>query len=252
MRTDLLSIIGILISFVAILGGQQMEGGDFTSIINAISFFIVIGGTLGAVMLQTPWIIFIRALRITQWIFTPPLSDPEEILSNLISWNKIARKEGLIRLEFIALEQNDFFCRKGLQLIADGTSPYLLREMLEADLDIQENYDISAAKVYEAMGGYAPTIGIIGAVMGLIHVMDNLADPAALGPGIAVAFVSTIYGVGFANLFFIPISQKLKAIITHRSHTQAMLIEGFSCIADGNSSHLLKTRLYGYLNQYAS
>ena len=119
-------------------------------------------------------------------------------------------------------------------------------------MDIQENYDLSAAKVYEAMGGYAPTIGIIGAVMGLIHVMDNLADPAALGPGIAVAFVSTIYGVGFANLFFIPISQKLKAIITQRSHTQTMLIEGFACIADGNNAQIIQTRLNTYIYQYAS
>ncbi len=199
-------------------------------------------------MLQTPLPTFLRALRITTWVFFPPKFSAAETLDAILEWNQIARKEGLMRLESVAMDEEDLFRQKGLQLIADGAEPELIREIMEADLDIQESNDIASAKVYEAMGSYSPTIGIIGAVMGLIHVMGNLADPASLGAGIAVAFVATIYGVALANLLFLPFSNKLKSIIDQRSRVQMMLIEGLISVADGDNPRNIESRLQAYLN----
>lgn len=245
---DILSILGLLIGFGAIIGGQHLEGGHIDTIMNAVAFLIVLGGTLGAVMLQTPLKTFLRALKIVSWIFITPKNSAEEILDKILEWNQVARKEGLIRLESLAQDEEDLFIQKGLQLIADGAEPELIREILETDMDIQETNDIDSSKVFEAMGGYSPTIGIIGAVMGLIHVMGNLADPSSLGSGIAVAFVATIYGVALANLVFLPIASKLKAIIALRSRIQMMLIEGLIGVALGDNPRNIESRLQAYLN----
>lgn len=244
---DILSLLGLLIGFGAILGGQQMEGGHIDTILNAVAMFIVLGGTLGAVMLQTPLNTFVRALKMLVWVFKPPVLSMEATLDKIIEWNQIARKEGLIRLETVAMDEDDIFTQKGLNLIADGAEPELIREVLETDLDIQESNDIQAAKVFEAMGGYSPTIGIIGAVMGLIHVMGNLADPSSLGSGIAVAFVATIYGIGLANLLFIPIGNKLKTLINRRSRLQMMMVEGLIGVANGENPRNIESRLQAYL-----
>ena len=245
---DILSLIGLLVGFGAIIGGQYLEGGHIDTILNAVALLIVLGGTLGAVMLQTPLTTFLRSLRLLSWVFVPPKITTEATLDKILGWNQIARKEGLMRLESVAMDEEDLFSQKGLQLIADGAEPELIREIMEADLDIQETNDLACAKVYEAMGGYSPTIGIIGAVLGLIHVMGNLADPSSLGAGIAVAFVATIYGVGLANLFFLPVANKLKAIIDFRSRVQMMLIEGLISVADGDNPRNIESRLQAYLS----
>ncbi len=245
---DSLSIIGLIVGFGAIFAGQQLDGGHLDTILNAVAFLIVLGGTLGAVMLQTPFRTFMRALQMLKWVFIPPKQPLEATLDKIIEWNQIARKEGLFKLETVAILEDDLFTQKGLQLIADGASPEMIREVLENDLDIQEYRDIQSAKVFDAMGGYSPTIGIIGAVLGLIHVMGNLADPSSLGAGIAVAFIATIYGVAFANLLFLPIGNKLKALIDNRSHMQTMLIEGLIGVANGDNPRNIETRLQAYLN----
>ena len=245
---DILSLIGLLVGFGAIIGGQYLEGGHIDTIMNAVALLIVLGGTLGAVMLQTPLGTFLRSVRILGWVFVPPKISAEATLDRILEWNQVARKEGLMRLESIAMDEEDLFSQKGLQLIADGAEPELIREIMEADLDIQESNDLACAKVYDAMGGYLPTIGIIGAVLGLIHVMGNLADPSSLGAGIAVAFVATIYGVALANLFFLPIGNKLKSIITYRSRVQMMLIEGLISVADGDNPRNIESRLQAYLS----
>lgn len=245
---DILSILGLLIGFGAIIVGQYLEGGHIDTIMNAVALLIVMGGTLGAVMLQTPMSTFLRAMRMSLWIIKPPKLSAHLQLEKILEWNQVARREGLIKLESMAIEESDLFTQKGLQLIADGIEPEVLREVLENDLDIQESDDFQAAKVFEAMGGYSPTIGIIGAVMGLIHVMGNLADPSSLGSGIAVAFVATIYGVGLANLLFLPIGNKLKALIDRRSRLQMMLIEGLIGVADGDNPRNIESRLQAYLN----
>ena len=244
---DILSILGLLIGFGAIIVGQYLEGGHLDTILNAVALLIVLGGTLGAVMLQTPMNTFLRALKMTVWIFKPPQQSAKRLLEKILDWNQIARREGLLRLEAMAMEETDIFTQKGLQLIADGAEPEIIREILETDLDIMENNELQAAKVYEAMGGYSPTIGIIGAVLGLIHVMGNLADPSSLGSGIAVAFVATIYGVGLANLLFLPIGNKLKTLVQRRTQLQMMLIDGLISVADGDNPRNIESRLQAYL-----
>jgi chemotaxis protein MotA len=245
---DILSILGLLIGFGAIIVGQYLEGGHLDTILNAVALLIVLGGTLGAVMLQTPMNTFLRALKMTVWIFKPPQQSAKRLLDKILDWNQIARREGLLRREAMAMEETDIFTQKGLQLIADGAEPEIIREILETDLDIMENNDLQAAKVYEAMGGYSPTIGIIGAVLGLIHVMGNLADPSSLGSGIAVAFVATIYGVGLANLLFLPIGNKLKTLVQRRTQLQMMLIDGLISVADGDNPRNIESRLQAYLS----
>jgi chemotaxis protein MotA len=245
---DILSVLGLLVGFGAILGGQYLEGGHIDSIMNAVALLIVLGGTLGAVMLQTPMNTFIRALKMLRWIFFPPRHSPEEALNKILEWNQIARKEGLFKLESAAEFEDNLFTQKGLQLIADGGTPEMIRDVLENDLDIQEHNDLQAAKVFEAMGGYSPTIGIIGAVLGLIHVMGNLADPSSLGAGIAVAFIATIYGVALANLLFLPIAGKLKTLVQRRSSLQMMMIEGLIGVADGDNPRNIESRLQAYLS----
>lgn len=244
---DILSVLGILIGFGAIIIGQSLDGGHIDSILNSVAFLIVFGGTIGAVMLQTPIHTFLRSLKILPWVFFPPPLSAENTLDRILEWSQVARKEGLIRLESVATDETDLFIQKGLQLIADGSEPEMIREIMETDLDLQEGYDLAASKVYDALGGYSPTIGIIGAVMGLIHVMGNLADPASLGAGIAVAFIATIYGVAFANLFFLPVGSKLKAIVIRRSHLQMMITEGLISVASGENPRNIESRLQAYL-----
>jgi chemotaxis protein MotA len=244
---DILSLIGLIIGFGAIIVGQHLEGGHLETILNAVALLIVLGGTVGAVMLQTPLNTFIRSLKMLVWIIRPPLSSAEETLNKILDWNQIARKEGLIALDNVALDESDLFSQKGLQMISDGADSEMIRDILENELDIEEENDLDAAKVYEAMGGYAPTVGIIGAVMGLIHVMGNLADPSSLGSGIAVAFVATIYGVGFANLLFLPIGNKLKTLVSRRNRLQMMLIDGFVCVAEGENPRNIGSRLQAYM-----
>ena len=197
---DVLSLIGLLLAVVAILGGNLLEGGHMSSLIQLTAFVIVMGGTLGAVMVQTPIATFVRAMKISKWVIYPVKLNLEEAAEKIVHWSNIARREGLLGLEAIAEQETDVFARKGLQLLVDGSEPEVIRGILEVEINSREHQDIQAARVFDGMGGYSPTIGIIGAVMGLIHVMNNLADPSKLGGGIATAFVATIYGIGFANL----------------------------------------------------
>ena len=244
---DILSVVGLILGFGAIFGGQYLEGGHIGAIMNAVALLIVLGGTVGAVMLQTPLDTFVRALKMTSWVFFPPKISPDDMLDKILNWSQVARREGLFKLENLSDLESDLFVQKGLQLIADGGTPEMIRDILENDLDIQEQADIQSSKVFEAMGGYSPTIGIIGAVLGLIHVMGNLADPSSLGAGIAVAFIATIYGVGLANLLFLPIGSKLRALIDRRSQMYMMLIEGLISVANGENPRSIESRLQAYV-----
>lgn len=245
---DILSIIGVAIAFVAIIGGNALEGGHIDSLINGPAMVIVIGGTVGAILLQTPFSVFVHAIRVAGSVFFPPKLDMNIAIEKLASWSNIARREGLLGLEEIAENEPDLFVRKGMQLLVDGSEPEVIRDILEVEVDSREQHDIQAAKVFEAMGGYSPTIGIIGAVMGLIHVMQNLADPAKLGSGIATAFVATIYGVGLANLFLLPFGNKLRSLAMKRSQYRDMVIEGIVSIAEGENPRHIESKLQGYLN----
>ncbi len=231
--------------------GQVLEGGHPSALINGPAALIVFGGTLGAVMLQTPKDVFLRALRMFVWVFVPPKLHKLEMIEKILTWSNIARKEGLLGLEAYSESEEDLFARKGLELLVDGSDPDTLRNILELEIDAKEEFDASSSRVYQALGGYSPTIGIIGAVMGLIHVMSNLSDPGSLGAGISVAFVATIYGVGLANLVCIPISVKLRTIISHEVKFREMIIEGLCSIAEGENPRNIERKLDGYLDKTA-
>lgn len=244
---DILSFIGVFIGFAALLGGNFLEGGNWQSLVNGPAAIIVIGGTVGAALLQTPWVQLKRAMTVFPWIFNPPPLRFEEGLQQLVRWATAARKEGLLGLESMAEKEQDPFARKGLQLLVDGSEPESIRRVLESDMIVAEQRDLEAARFYESMGGYSPTIGIIGAVMGLIHVMRNLADPAELGPGIAVAFVATIYGVAFANLLLLPVANKIKTCVQEQSQYRELIIEGILAISEGENPRSIEMKLSGYL-----
>lgn len=244
---DILSIIGVILAFAAILGGNFIEGGSLASLLNLPAALIVFGGTAAAASLQTPKACLMRALSMFSWVFRPPALDFDRGLKQVVSWSEVARKEGLLGLERIAEEESDPFARKGLELLVDGNEPDSIRRVMESDLILEEQRNLDAVRFYESMGGYSPTIGIIGAVMGLIHVMRNLADPEQLGPGIAIAFVATIYGVALANLFLLPIANKLKMCVVRHSQYQEMLIEGVMSVADGENPRAIAGKLDGYL-----
>ena len=245
---DLLSLFGILLAFGAILGGNLLEGGYLGSLIQLTAFVIVGGGTTGAILLQSPLPVFLHALKLARWVFFPPKLAPRQAIEKIVGWRQSARKEGLLGLESMAESEPDLFARKGLQLLVDGSEPEAIRSILEVELSSKEHHDLQAAKVFEGMGGYSPTIGIIGAVMGLIHVMQNLADPTKLGEGIATAFVATIYGVGMANLLFLPLANKLKSQIHNQTQFREMVIEGIISIAEGENPRNIETKLQGYLH----
>ena len=243
---DILTIAGLLLGLGGILLGQMLEGGKVASILQLTAFIIVIGGTTGAVMVQYTLPIFIKALKMIPWMIFPPKTAPQPIVEKILEWSNTARKNGLLALEGLVDSIADPFLQKGLQMLVDGTEPEKIRATLEVELLAREELDRQAAKVFESAGGYAPTIGILGAVLGLIHVMENLADPAKLGAGIATAFVATIYGVGSANLLFLPISNKLKGVVHEQSYLREMIIEGLVAIAEGENPKIIESRLQSF------
>jgi chemotaxis protein MotA len=243
---DKISLFGLLLGVLAIVLGQVMEGGHIGSLVQPTAFFIVIGGTLGAVMLQSSPRTFMLGIRMARWVFSPPTLRPAELVRQVVGWSHVARKEGLLALEAQIAGVSDPFVRRGLQLLVDGAEPEGLRDVLEVEIGAYESQMKLAAKIWESAGGYAPTIGILGAVMGLIHVMENLSDPSKLGSGIAVAFVATIYGVGSANLIFLPIAKKLMSVIHQLALVREMYVDGMVGIANGDNPRMIESRLQGY------
>jgi chemotaxis protein MotA len=244
---DVLSLFGLLLGISAILVGQYLEGGSLGTLLNGPAILIVLGGTFGAVMLQSPLRTFLRGMRMSSWVFFPPRLQTASAIEKLVSWSNIARKEGLLGLENIEENEVDPFTRKGLQLLVDGSEPDNIRSIMDVDITTKEHHDLSAARIFESMGGYSPTIGIIGAVLGLIQVMGNLSDPSKLGGGIAVAFVATIYGVGAANLIFLPIASKLKNIVHLQVRYWEMIVEGVVSIAEGDNPRNIEIKLLGFI-----
>ena len=245
---DILSIVGLIVGIGAILTGMTLEGGEISSLLNLPAFLIVTGGTIGAALLQSPIKLVSKSLKMLPWVFRPPKLNLREQSEKIVMLAVLARKNGLLGLEPQIEIESDAFMRQGIQLLVDGCQPVLMREMLEIELSSIESNELQASKVFEAMGGYAPTIGIIGAVLGLIHVMQNLASPASLGAGIATAFVATVYGVGTANLIFLPVASKLKTQILAMSQGREMIIEGLNSIAMGENPRIIEIKLSSYVN----
>lgn len=244
---DPLSVAGVLLGLVTILGGAILKGSGIGALLSPAAFVIVVVGTIAAILLHTPLPTFRHALGIVGWAFRPPREDVERHIRNIIDWSNSARKQGLLSLEPMVDVERDPYVRKGLQLLVDGAEPDVLRNTLETELSNREHHDLAAAKVFEGMGIYSPTLGIIGAVMGLMAVLQNLADPSRLGTGIAAAFVATIYGIGLANLLFLPLAGKLKAIIGAQARTREMIMEGLIGISLGENPRNIEARLRGFL-----
>ena len=243
---DKISLAGVVMGLVAILGGQYLEGGSIGSLVQPTALLIVLGGTLGAVLLQSPVHAFKRGVVMARWVWVPPVIEQKRTVDDILRWAQLSRREGLLALENFIPGIKDPFTRKGLQLLVDGADPERIRELLEVDINTFEDEMRQSAKVWESAGGYSPTIGILGAVMGLIHVMENLSDPSKLGAGIAVAFVATIYGVGLANLVFLPMANKLKAQVARHVTYREMLVDGIIGIANGDNPRIIESRLRGY------
>ena len=241
------SLIGLGLALLAILGGQMMEGGHIGLFVQPAAFVIVMGGTLGAVLLHYPLPVFLQGVRMAKWVFRPPESEGVQLIRRVVQWSHTARQDGLLALERHLHITPDPFQKTGLQLLIDGADADKLRDTLDVQIASFETNERQAARVWEAAGGYSPTLGILGAVMGLIHVMENLSDPSKLGAGIAVAFVATIYGVGLANLVFLPIANRIKFTIARRVTEREIISDGLIGIAQGDNPRIIEARLKGYL-----
>ncbi|MND70621.1 Chemotaxis protein PomA [compost metagenome] len=242
-----MGMFGLVLALLAVAVAQWWHGGSLLTLLDGPAFVIVVGGTWGAVILQTPRKYMLAALAQARWMLFPPQRDLVQQAERLQAWAQFARQQGLLALENQAEEESDPFTRQGLTMIVDGVSIEDIRRLLEADIDIEQERNEHAARVFEAMGGYSPTIGIIGAVIGLIQAMFHLEEPGTLGAGIAIAFVATIYGVGFANLLYLPIANRLRAFHYHYGLYQEMTLEGLLAIAHGENGQQVERRLRAYL-----
>lgn len=244
---DIGLILGILVALGAILGGNVLEGGHLESLIGIPAFVIVIGGTIGAVLVQFPLVSVKAAVSAGLGLMKPKKSDPHKLVDELVGLAQIARKDGVLGLEKMAGGVSHPLLRKGVLMAVDGCDSEVIRSTLETVISQEEHHVETSAKVYEAAGGYCPTIGIIGAVLGLIHVMGNLADIEAVGKGIAAAFVATIYGVAAANIVFLPLAGRLKVRHSDETRQMELITEGILAIQAGLNPKIVKERLAAYV-----
>lgn len=245
-RPDFATIGGLLLAFGGIVGGLLMEGGKIKDISQITAAFIVLGGTLGAVMVSTPISVLKGAVLRLIHVFFDRTQPPDAAIEQLIAYATKARKNGLVSLEGEAAEIADPFLRKALTLAVDGTDLQEIRNMMQLDMDLTDSRAQAEAKVFECGGGYSPTIGIIGAVMGLIQVMKNLANIEEVGHGIAVAFVATVYGVGLANIVLLPAAAKIKSRIEGETELKELKLEGVIAIVEGLNPKLIRSKLDAY------
>lgn len=245
-KPDLATLTGLIVAFAGILGGLLIEGGKIGDVSQFTAAMIVLGGTAGAVMVSTPLGVLTSAMKRLVSVFFDATQPLDGLVEEVIGYATKARKNGLVSLEQEALTIEDSFLRKALNLAVDGTDLQEIRKMLELEIMIEEHQVESEAKVFESAGGYAPTVGIIGAVLGLIQVMKNLANIDEVGHGIAVAFVATVYGVGSANLFFLPAGSKIKARAQADSRRKELILEGVTGIVEGLNPKLIRSKLEAY------
>lgn len=245
---DITSIIGIVLAFASVILTMVIDGGNLLALLQASAALIVFGGTIGAVLLQTPLHVFMHGVKMASWAFFPPKDDREEQLRSITDWLRVARHQFVLALDPIADQQSDPFVKQGLRLVVDGVDAAQIRVVMESVITTKLHEEMHAREIYEAMGGYAPTVGILGAVMGLITVMSHLDDPSELGSGIATAFVATVYGVGFANLVCLPLANKLKYLVRRRARRLELIMEGMIGIAILESPLQLEMRLRSFLD----
>ena len=251
-KPDLATVGGLALALAGILGGLLLEGGKVQDVSQVTAAMIVLGGTLGAVMVTTPLPVLMRAAGKLGAVFMDASLAPDAVIEEILTYAGKARKHGVVALEQDAAAVEDPFLRKALNLAVDGTDLQEMRKMMELEIALEEKRGEAEAKVYEAAGGYAPTIGIIGAVLGLIQVMKNLENIEEVGRGIAVAFVATVYGVASANLFFIPAGNKLKARLQKTIELRELMLDGVVGIVEGLNPKLIRVKLEAYANTGAA
>jgi chemotaxis protein MotA len=247
------TILGLIIGIGGILVGNLLEGGNFGSLFQLTAALIVFGGTLGAVVLSNRTEDLKLAVDYLRLVFRQTESEERaRIAQEIIRSAQLARRDSILALETGLAGFSDPFMRAIYRFVIDGVDPEVLRRIFEEEIVINERRKLAAAKVWSDAGGFAPTVGIIGAVLGLIGVMAHITDTSLLGQGIAVAFVATIYGVGSANLVFIPVSNKLKVLIKFRSETEQMIVEGAVAIASGLNPHLIEQKIRSFADEVKS
>jgi chemotaxis protein MotA len=246
MKPDIASIFGVVLAVGGILGGLLIEGGKLGDVAQFTAALIVLGGTAGAVMVSLPLKTLLGGLKRLGGVFFASKVELSLMTEQVIGFATKARKNGLVSLEQEAFAIEDPFLKKALTLAVDGTDLQEIRKMLELEITLEEQHAEAEAKVFELAGGYAPTVGIIGAVMGLIQVMKNLANIDEVGHGIAVSFVATLYGVGLANLFLLPAANKIKARTHAETQRKEMILEGVAGIVEGLNPKLIRAKLESY------
>jgi len=247
------TILGLVIGIGGILVGNLLEGGSIMSLVQLTAGFIVFGGTLGATMLSNRVEDLRLAANYLKKVFAgSETSERDAIAGEIIDSARLARRESVLALEQRLAKFRDPFMRSVYRFVIDGVEPEVLREIFEEEIAVSERRKLAAAKVWSDAGGFAPTIGIIGAVLGLISVMANLADTSMLGHGIAVAFVATVYGVGSANLVFIPISNKLRSLIRFRAETEHMILQGALSVCTGLNPYLIEQKMRAFTSEVKS
>jgi chemotaxis protein MotA len=248
---DITSVGGIVFAIAMILIGQALEGGHIGSILQLTAAMIVFGGTIGAVMVAYPKKDFIHGIKLLKTAFGDKDRDMAGIAKQLVDYASVARRDGVLALESRLGEVADPFLRRALQFVVDGVDATVTRDTLEGAIDAEFEESTVGAKVWESAGGFAPTVGILGAVLGLIHVMENLNDPSKLGGGIATAFVATVYGVGSANLLFLPWATKIKRKLTLEKERKTLIAEGVLSIQEGINPRVLEEKLRAFTGEEA-
>ncbi|TDF93464.1 flagellar motor protein [Paenibacillus piri] len=246
---DLTTIIGLVIGLGALIGGYMWDGGHISALIVPSAMLIIFGGTAGAIAISFPMSRLKEIGKALGMAFKETKRDPAVIIDELVDMATIARREGVLALEQRAQEHPNSFLRDGLMMVVDGTDPELTRQILELEMDALETHHEGWAKIFEAAGGFAPSMGIIGTVMGLIHVLGNLADPGSLGPAIAVAFTATLYGVSSANVLYLPIANKIKIRSKEQISEMELMLEGILALQAGENPQLIQKKLKSFLHQ---
>ena len=247
---DIAALVGIILGIGAIIGGNLVEGGNTAHLVQVSAAIIVFGGTLGATLLSFSVRDIINAMTSLGMVFGNRSASPGEVIEDILGLLVKARKMGLLTLESQVKTIENPFLRKGLSLVIDGIPPAMIKEILSQEIFTYEETYKKASKVYESAGGFAPTIGILGAVLGLIQVMRNVTDPSKIGGGIAVAFVATIYGVGSANLLFIPVGKKIMNRLKEEIFIRELIVEGVLGVESGVNPYFLKARLNAFLAEH--
>ena len=248
---DIATLIGLFLGFGAIIGGAIEEGLSLKALLQPTAAIIVLGGTFGAAFISFPLPVVLKAFKDIKLAFFMPSEKHENIIKDMIGYAAKARRNGLISLEQEAQTIKDPFTKKGISLVVDGIDPQKLKEAMEIEIESYEEHEKGSVEFFEAAGGYAPTIGIIGAVLGLIVVMSNLSDTSKLGAGIAVAFVATIYGLLTANVFCLPIGTKIKHRIKSELLRRQMVVEGLIAIQNGENPHFIEQKLRAFIPAHA-